>query len=207
VDAEQDRQLLPVDHWRDLAILIGLAALTLIVHLLTAGRYGFHRDELATLDDAKHLAWGYVAYPPVTPFFARLSLELFGRSLAGFRFFAAFVDAVSIVVAGLMACELGGKRCAQLLTALAVTPFCSGAGTLMQYVSFDYFFWILTAYFLTRLLRSDDPRWWVGIGSSIGLGMLTKYSMLACVAGLATGALLTSLRRHQKNGSRSAIQR
>ena len=72
-----------------LTILLGLAALTLIIHLLTGGRYGFHRDELATLDDAKHLAWGYVAYPPVTPFFARLSLEFFGTSLTGFRFFAA----------------------------------------------------------------------------------------------------------------------
>ena len=72
-----------------LTILLGLAALTLIIHLLIGGRYGFHRDELATLDDAKHLAWGYVAYPPITPFFARLSLEFFGTSLTGFRFFAA----------------------------------------------------------------------------------------------------------------------
>ena len=42
----------------DVATLVYLAALTLIIHLLAAGRYGFHRDELATLDDARHLAWG-----------------------------------------------------------------------------------------------------------------------------------------------------
>ena len=45
----------------DLAVLVYLATATVIVHLLTGGRYGFHRDELATLDDARHLAWGYVA--------------------------------------------------------------------------------------------------------------------------------------------------
>ena len=42
-------------------------------------QYGFHRDELAVIDDARHLAWGYVAYPPITPFFGRLSLILSAR--------------------------------------------------------------------------------------------------------------------------------
>jgi hypothetical protein len=185
--------------WSSLAILIGIAALTLGVHILVNGHYGFHRDELATLDDARHLAWGYVAYPPLTPFFGRLSLMFFGTSLTGFRFSAALVDAVTVVVAGLMARELGGGRCAQLLAAFAVVPFCLGAGTLMQYVSFDYFFWIVTAYFVARLLRSNDPHWWIGVGISIGLGMLTKYSMLICVAGVVVGVLLTSLRHHLRS--------
>src|SRR5439155_21234126 len=97
------------DH-RNTTLLAAIALATLLVHVLLGDRYGFHRDELATLDDARHLAWGYVAYPPVTPFFARISLELFGTSLTGFRFFAALVDALSVVIAGLMACELGGGR-------------------------------------------------------------------------------------------------
>jgi 4-amino-4-deoxy-L-arabinose transferase-like glycosyltransferase len=181
-----------------LTTLLGLAAMTLIVHLFTGGRYGFHRDELATLDDAKHLAWGYVAYPPVTPFFARLSLELFGTSLTGFRFFAALADAMAVVFAGLITRELGGGRAAQLLTALAVTPFCLGAGTLMQYVSFDYLFWLLTAYCVARLLSSGDPRWWIGVGCSIGFGMLTKYSMLVCLAGVVVAVIFTNPRGHLK---------
>jgi hypothetical protein len=187
-----------IDHGQ-LGMLIGLAAATLVIHILLGDRYGFHRDELATLDDARHLAWGYVAYPPVTPFFARLSLELFGTSLTGFRLFAALADAIAIVFAGLIAYELGGKRWAQLLTALAVVPFCLGAGTLMQYVSFDYLFWVLTAYFVARLSNSDDPRWWLAAGASIGFGMLTKYSMLICVAGVVMGVLLTDLRRHLRS--------
>ena len=39
-------------------LLLTLAAATVLVHALVGGRYGFHRDELATLDDARHLAWG-----------------------------------------------------------------------------------------------------------------------------------------------------
>lgn len=43
-------------------LLIVLAVLRLLVHVLTNGQYGWHRDELAVLDDAQFLAWGYVAY-------------------------------------------------------------------------------------------------------------------------------------------------
>src|SRR5258706_10911597 len=180
----------------DVALLIYVALATVIVHLLTGGRYGFHRDELATLDDARHLAWGYVAYPPITPFFARISLILFGTSLVGFRFFAALAQAVAVVLAGLMARELGGGRTAQLVAAAAAIPFCLAGGALMQYVSFDYLLWVLTAYFVVRLLSSEDPRWWLAIGSSIGLGMMTKYTMGFFTLGIVAGVLLTDARRY-----------
>src|SRR5262249_5218883 len=39
---------------RGLVILLALAAAVLFIHLVTGGGYGFHRDELATLDDARH---------------------------------------------------------------------------------------------------------------------------------------------------------
>jgi hypothetical protein len=37
-----------------------------LLHTLTNGQYGLHRDELQTLDDARHLDWGFVAYLPFT---------------------------------------------------------------------------------------------------------------------------------------------
>src|SRR5262249_15050658 len=157
------------------------------VHLRTGNYYGFHRDELATLDDARHLAWGYIAYPPITPFFARLSLALFGTSLVGFRFFAAVAQAIAVVLTGLMARDMGGGRGAQLVAAAASIPFGLAAGALMQYVSFDYLCWVLTAYCVVRLLASEDPRWWLAIGSSIGLGMMAKYTMGFFALGIVAG--------------------
>src|SRR6266404_3823310 len=180
----------------DVAILTYIAVATIVVHLFTGERYGFHRDELATLEDARHLAWGFVAYPPITPFFGRLSLILFGTSLTGFRFFAAVVEAIAVVLTGLMARELGGKRGAQLVAAAAALPVCLGGGSLMQYVAFDYFFWVLTAYFVVRLLRTDDPRWWLAIGASIGFGMEAKYTMGFFAIAIAAATLLTEARRY-----------
>src|SRR5438477_1906142 len=108
----------------DLAVLLLLALLSVAIHTATNGQYGFHRDELATLDDARHLDWGYVAYPPVTPFFGRLSLGLFGSSVIGFRFFASVASAAAIVLSGFIAWHMGGGRSAQRIAAAASVPFC-----------------------------------------------------------------------------------
>jgi hypothetical protein len=183
---------------RDLLILGSLALGRLLIHLLINRNYGFHRDELAVLDDARHLAWGYVAYPPVTPFLGRLALALFGSSLVGFRFFATLAQCVAMVLAGLMARELGGKGKAQVLAALAtaIAPVSLAGASLFQYVSFDYLWWILIAYFVLRLLNSGNPRWWLGIGTTIGIGMLTKYTIGFYVAGLVIGVVATTNRRY-----------
>src|SRR5262249_1713759 len=167
-----------------IALLLALAALTVFVHALVGGRYGFHRDELATLDDARHLAWGYVAYPPVTAFFGWLSLHVFGTLLSGFRFFASLAGGVAIVLTGLMARELGGGRGAQLFAACGVAPMVIATGTLMQYVSFDYLAWVALAFFMARLCRTNDARWWLAVGAAGGCGRLREYRLVVLVAGL-----------------------
>jgi hypothetical protein len=192
--------------WRSgTAGVVGIALGTVVVHLATGWRYGFNRDELMALEDARHLAWGYVQYPPMTAFFGWIALKLFGTSLGGFRFFAALVQAAALVLTGLMAKEMGGGRWAQIVAALAGVPFCLGAGALMQYISFDYICWAVVAYGIVRLLGRPDSgaaeaRWWVWVGAGIGLGMLAKYTMGLLVAGIVVGVLATRERRYLKNG-------
>ncbi len=180
----------------DAALLIYIALAMVIVHWITGNQYGFQRDELATLEDSRHLDWGFVAYPPITPLFGRLSLMLFGTSLAGFRFFAAVAEAIALVLTGLMARDMGGGRGAQLIAAAAAVPFCLGGGAMMQYVSFDYLFWVLAAFFVVKLLKSEDPRWWLAIGASIGFGLQSKYTMGFFAIAIAAATLLTAARRY-----------
>jgi 4-amino-4-deoxy-L-arabinose transferase-like glycosyltransferase len=180
----------------DTALLIYIALASVIFHVLIGNRYGWHRDELATLDDARHLAWGYPAYPPVTPFFGRLSLELFGLSVRSFRFFAGVAQAITVVLTGLMARDMGGRRGAQLIAAVAALPFCLGGGYEMQYVAFDALAWVFTAYCVVRLLSSGDPRWWLGVGAGLGFGMQCKYTIGFFALSIVAGVLLTPARRY-----------
>jgi 4-amino-4-deoxy-L-arabinose transferase-like glycosyltransferase len=187
---------------RSHVVWLALIAIALFVlRLFSNQHYGFHRDELALLDDARSLAWGYVAYPPLTPALARISLELFGDSLSGFRVFAALAQSIAAVLAGLIAREMGGTRSTQIVAALftALAPFSMVAGGLMQYVSIDYLWWVLLAWLALRLVNSGDGRWWLAIGTVIGLGMLTKYTMVFCVAGIVIATLATPLRSHLRS--------
>ncbi len=182
----------------DTTALFLIALVFFILHVATSGQYGFHRDELATLDDARHLEWGFVAYPPLTPFMGRVSLFLFGVSLIGVRFFSVVALSIAVFVSGLMAQELGGKRRAQILSAIAVAivPIVVLQTNVLQYVSFDYLWGVLLTYFLIRLIRSDNPRWWFAIGTVIGLGLMTKYTMAFFAITMVGGLLLTPLRSH-----------
>src|SRR5690348_14253637 len=156
----------------DIGILVLLALLSVAAHTVTNGQYGFHRDELQTLDDARHLDWGFVAYPPITPLIGRLELTLFGASLVGFRLFSAIAVSAVMVLTGLIAKELGGSRQVQVLAAVAagISPMSLVQGAVLQYVAFDYLWGVTVTYFLVRLINSDDPRWWVPIGAVLGLG-------------------------------------
>jgi len=179
----------------DIGILLLLALARILLQVFTNGQYGFHQDELVTLDAAAHhLAWGYVAWPPVTPFLARLALDLFGPSVIGLRSFAVLAEGLVMLMAGLMIRDLGGKRWAQLLGAVAVatSPLSIVQGGLFQYETLDYFYWVLLAFMVVRLLKSENPRWWLGIGAAIGLGMMTKYTIAFSVAGLIVGILVTN---------------
>jgi hypothetical protein len=185
----------------DTAALFAIAAAIALLHLLTNSRYGFHRDELQFLSDAQRLAWGYISYPPLTPFLERISLHLFGLSLVGLRLFSVIAQAVTIVITGLMARQMGGGRMAQVTAALVVALSCLPLfnGTEFQYTSFDYLWCVLIAYFTIRLLTTEEMRWWLAIGAVIGVGLMTKYALLFLVCGVLGAFLFTSARRFLLN--------
>jgi hypothetical protein len=193
--------LLPRDRLSVYAVF-GIAAAVALVHLATNGRYGFHRDELQFLSDARHLDWGFVAYPPLTPFLERIGLAIFGLSLVGLRLFSVIAQAVALVVTGLMARDLGGGRLAQVTAVLAValSPLPLFEGTEFQYTSFGFLWWVLIAYFTIRLLKSGDPRWWMAIGAVVGLGLLTKYDIVFYIAGILGGVALSRARKFLLSG-------
>ncbi len=186
----------------DVGVLLLLALVRVLLQVFTNGQYGFHQDELVTMDIAsRHLAWGYVAWPPVTPFLARLALASFGLSPIGLRSLAVLAEGLVMLLTGLMIRGLGGSRRAQILGAVAVatTPNSIVQGGLFQYETLDYLCWVLLAFAVLRLLTTENPRWWLGIGAAIGLGMLTKYTIAFSAAGVIVGTLLTRNRHDLKS--------
>jgi hypothetical protein len=181
---------------RDAFLLAAFAALVLLAHFLTGNGYGFHRDELQLLDDARHLHFGFVAYPPLPALCGRLAIALFGISPQVFRLPATAANILSLILTALLARELGGRTRALFFAALAALPIALVLSSLMEYVSFDYLAWTLLAFFTARLLRTEDPRWWIAIGASAGLGILSKYSIAFPVLSLVAALAIDPRQRH-----------
>ncbi len=194
VDRRVDQDALPRLAWKE---LFGIGTALLVVAVILAERYGYHRDELYFVASGKHLAWGYVDQPPFTPGVARLAQELFGDSLRGLRFFAAIGAAASVVLTGVAARELGGRRWAQLLAAgaAALTPLFHTPALMISTATFDFAFWGAILVLVLRLLRTEDDRLWIPIGVIAGVGLLNKHTVAFLGVALTISFLLTAQRR------------
>ncbi|HEX2913809.1 MAG TPA: glycosyltransferase family 39 protein [Chloroflexia bacterium] len=180
-------------------IIIGLLALlNLILHLIFNGNYSFFRDELSYLEDARRLDWGFVDHPWLTPLIGSLAHLLFGDSVWGLRLFPALATSGVIFLTGLTVRELGGGRFAQGLAALAVlvSPIFLGFGVLFQSAPFEQLLWTGACYFMVKILKRDDPKWWPWVGLLIGLSANNKYSIFFFVFGLGLALLLTPARKY-----------
>ncbi len=186
-------------HWlRGTGLAVGIiAAVKLALHLYAGRRYGYFVDELYYLDCARHLAWGYVDQPPLIALVARLERAVLGDSLSAIRFLAAVSGAAKILLTGLIARELGGRRFAPGLAALCVllAPGILALDHFLSMNTFEPLFWMGCAYLTIRMVRTGNTRLWLGFGVLAGVGLENKYSMAIFGFGLIAGLLLTEQRR------------
>ena len=188
------------ERWRvgpfDLRLVALLAGAKLLIHLLTAGSYGYFRDELYFLDCGRHLDWGYVDCAPLIAVYAKTAL-LLGGSLPALRSLAALAGAARVALTMLLARELGGGRFAQALAGLCVlaAPIYLGVDSILTMNGFESLFWMGCVFFLIRIVRAGDSRLWLWFGVLAGLGLENKHSTLLFGGAIAVALLLSPERR------------
>ena len=173
-----------------------LCSAKLLIHLLTNHRYGYFRDELYFLDCGRHLAWGYADMAPGAAFFAKIGL-LFGGSLREIRFSVAVAGAVLVLLAILLARELGGGKFAQFLSGfctLAALAYLIEDGFLSMN-AFEPLAWMACILVLLRIVRTGNSRLWLWFGLFAGLGLENKHSTLFFGLAVVIAILVTPLRR------------
>ncbi len=155
-----------------------------------AGRYGWQRDELYYAVAGRHLQGGYVEFPPVTALLSAAARVLFGWSLVGFRAFPILAGAATILLAALVARELGGDRRAQTLAAalVAFSPILLATNGLFQPVSFDQTATMLVLWLALRLALGRGS--WLALGVAVGVGLETKYTLAVVLVLLIAGFAL-----------------
>ncbi|MER6084228.1 glycosyltransferase family 39 protein [Streptomyces sp. NPDC001833] len=176
---------------------VGVVAFAVMaVLLMTASRYGYHRDELYFRVLGRHPAWGYVDQPPATPLLTRASIALFGDTVRGLRVPAILAAGAVAYLCALVARETGGGPGAQTLAAAASSgTLVLTFGHLFVTTSLDMVVWLAVALFVLRALLHDRPRWWLAVGAVVGVGLYNKLLVLLLLAALAAGLLAVGPRR------------
>ena len=103
-----------------MAVVWAIALANFALHVYFNNRYGYFRDEFDYIACGNHLAWGYVDQPPLIPFLIHVCRAVLGDSLRSIRFIPALFSSLLVVQTALIARELGGKRFALILSAVAI---------------------------------------------------------------------------------------
>jgi len=160
-------------------------ALKGLIYGLGAGQYGFLSDELYFLDAGSHPAFGYVDFPPLIAWLAAALKAGFGASLWALRLVAALAG-FGVTWLSIEICrELGGRAFAQWVTALIVllAPGFVAIQAIFTMNVLDQLWWALALWLIVRYLDGHDRRTMLAVGVVLGVGLLTKLSILAlCMA-------------------------
>ncbi|HTD42399.1 MAG TPA: glycosyltransferase family 39 protein [Mucilaginibacter sp.] len=159
--------------------------------------FGFQRDELLYITLGDHLDWGFKEVPPFIALVAKLSGTLFGNTLFAARIFSTIFSGLIVWFTGKIVVEFSGKKFAIALACLAVifSPAFAASGYLFEPVVFDQLWWVLIVYLLLRYLNTSRYSYLYFIGIVIGIGLLTKFSILFFVISIIAGLLITKERK------------
>lgn len=181
---------------RSWLLLLVILSLKLVFHfLIIHPAYDLHRDEFLHLDQANHLAAGYLSVPPFTAFLSLL-VKWLGGGEFWVRFFPALFGALTMLIIWKLIALLKGGWYAQLLAMLVfMCSAMSRINMLYQPNSFDVLSWALAFYLLVLYIRNESSYLLLWLGVVIGAGFLNKYNILFLVAGLIPALLITPQRR------------
>jgi Dolichyl-phosphate-mannose-protein mannosyltransferase len=171
----------------------GLMVIQFAIHVVLGNRYGFHRDELYFIECGRRLAFGYVDHPPLIPWLAALMEGLFGTHMLAIRIPAMVASAVLIQLTFRLGLAIGSGPLAAAAASfcVSVSPFFLRFGGILNIPIVETTLWTAGFLGVARVLRERRPALWYGLGLVVGIGFLTKYTILVWACGVSLGFLLT----------------
>lgn len=156
--------------------------------------YDLHRDEFLHLDQANHLAYGYLSVPPVTSWLSYI-IKILGNGVFWIKFFPALFGAITIFVVWRTIEELKGNLFALLMGASCITfSVLLRLNTLYQPNSLDVLCWTLLFYFIIKYINNKQSKWLYAIAFTFAIGFLNKYNIAFLLMGIFPALLLTKER-------------
>jgi dolichol-phosphate mannosyltransferase len=129
---------------------------------------------------AHHLAPGYLDHPPMVAWLIALGGVLFGHSEFAVRSGALLCWIIAAVYLFRLATLLFDRSVAWLSVALlSILPIFAGIGFTITPDSPLMAAWMAALFYLYRAVIGGQARAWYGVGVAVGLGMLSKYTIVS----------------------------
>jgi Dolichyl-phosphate-mannose-protein mannosyltransferase len=176
-------------------VVVPVALVVTVLHCVASTLGDEHWfDEVYMLAIGRnHLDWGSADQPPLAPALAALMDWLAPGSQLVLALPAALSTGCAVLLAGLIAREIGCDRRAQGFTAAAQATgaWATFAGHWLTPYSLEPVQWLLLFWLLVRWIRLRDDRLLIAAGVVVGFAALTKFQvMLLCAVLLAAVAVL-----------------
>ena len=157
--------------------------------------YEPHRDELLYLAEGNHLAFGFMEVPPLLSVFAWIT-HLFGNGMFWIKIWPSLFGAFNFILVSRIVLSLGGKAFSIFLLFLSfIFSAFLRVHFLFQPNFLEIFFYTLIAYGLIRYVETSENRWLYITGLGMGLGLLSKYSIVFYIISMAFALLLSPQRK------------
>ncbi|MDQ7842500.1 MAG: glycosyltransferase family 39 protein [Armatimonadota bacterium] len=132
---------------------------------------------------ARQLAWGYLDHPPMVAWLIALT-TMIGDSAFAIRLGPLMLGLLTSYTLFLLGREMSGPRAGLVAAALfQIVPVLAGAGLLATPDAPLLLCWAATLRFAWQALHGRSRRW-LAAGGCIGLGLLSKLTMVWLPAGL-----------------------
>lgn len=164
---------------RKLFAAAGIVIYLLLLRLIFLGFANLLPEEAYYWNYSQHLDIGYLDHPPMVAWLIWLGTAFFGNNEFGVRIGAYICWLLTATFSFYLARNLFDRATAiACATLVAVVPFYFSTGFLMMPDAPLTAAWAATLFFLERALLAEKRLAWFGAGLSLGLGLLSKYTIL-----------------------------
>lgn len=164
---------------------LGLLALTVAVLawrflMVPALGISLYVDEAQYWTWAQHLSWGYFSKPPGVAALIAASTTLFGDGILGVKALGMLCYPAAAWIAYAIAGRLYDQRTAFWAGIAVLTlPMFSWLGIFVSTDALLTLFWLLALYAYLNAVERDRWQDWLILGAVCGLGLMSKYTMVA----------------------------
>lgn len=173
-----------LDRWdlleRNAAALstILIISISLIIRFFCLGSHDLLVEEAYYWNYSQHLDFGYLDHPPMVALLIKASTLIFGTNEFGVRFPALFCWGVAAFFSYKWTELMAKGSGLYALVLLSVLPFYFVQSVVFTPDQPVLVCWSAALYYFYRVFINDEPTGWYKAGVWLGLGLLSKYTIV-----------------------------